>query len=217
MNSPSHTIAFTDREYSAVLESAPGRWWRAFIDLSYSTGIRVGEALRLHHSDVDFSAKSVRICSDIVEGEVTLRQMMPAHRERVIPVGESTIDLLASLRDDRPKNTHVFVPDWMISKLWTQIMSGEPLKAEQMCPGMGPWFQKIQRSARYCLAKSDGVPLEDIVWPRRCVGALRVTGIVKLSEKMAPRALAEYLGHPSARSVLKYYDLATSQNRGWRP
>lgn len=216
MNSARPTIAFTDREYLAVLGAAPGRWWRAFIELAYSTGIRVGEALRLHHSDVDFSARSVRICSDIVDEEVTLRRSMLEHRERIIPVGESTIDLLARLRDERPKNAHVFVPDWKISNLWNQILSGEPLKAEQMCPGLGPCFQKIQGRARYEFAKNEGMLLSDIVWLRRSVGALRVTGIVQLSEKMAPRALAEYLGYPSARSVLKYYDLANSRNRGWR-
>jgi len=216
VNSNPRPVAFSLREYVAIDQAADCLWWKAFLRLSYTTGMRVGEVLRLHESDVNVFTKSIRISAQPIVGELTLRRPMPVYQERVIPVGESTLSLLSELRDERPKNSHVFVPDWKLAQLWTSIASGEALTAEQISPGFGQWFRMIQRRARQVHADNQGVSLEEIEWPIRGVRALRTTAIIRLSERMTPRALAEHLGYPSARSVLRYYDLATSRDAGWR-
>jgi integrase len=207
---PAAGITFTVEEVAAMVCSTPSLWWRAFIELSVCTGLRVDEMLRLHTSDIDERTLSVRITSDPTDDDgdgehATLRRWLPPYQERSVPVDAAVMRTLARLRSEHPDHSYVFVPDWMLDELWTRLAAEEPLAPNQLCPRLGAWFAMIQRRARVTLARERNAPLAATGWPRRTIHALRTTALLRLSACMRPEQLAEHAGNASAYSVRSFY------------
>lgn len=208
--SPTAGNAFTAEEVAAMVRSTPSLWWKAFIELSVCTGLRVGEVLRLYTSDIDERTLSVRITSDPTDDDgdgvhATLRRWLPPHQERSVPIDATVMRTLARLRSEHPDDSHIFVPDWMLDELWTRLAAEESLAPNQLCPRLGPRFVMIQRRARVTLARERSAPLAATEWPRRTIHALRTTALLRLSACMSPEELAEHAGNASASSVRGFY------------
>lgn len=211
MARPSHAEVFTLSEVEAMIAVAPCPWWRAFIAIAASSGLRTGEILRLHESDLDERTRSVRITADpnqVVTNRdrLTLRRWMPAFRERTVPIHAPVMRALQELRAERPTDAYVFVPDWKVENLWSRIMSAEVLTCEMLSPRLSEWFQMIQRSARAATARERSQSLSATHWPRRGLRALRTTAIHRLARRLSPRSLADHLGYASVQPVLRFYD-----------
>ena len=73
---------FRADEIAAMVEAAPDAWWRAFIRLGFSTGLRLGEMLSLTWDDVDLTSllgegiRDVRGLAD--EKNIDLQVVLPA-------------------------------------------------------------------------------------------------------------------------------------------
>lgn len=59
---PRDSRIFTAEEINAMVEAAPDDWWRLFIRVLATTGLRLNEALHLRWCDVDLDAASVKVC-----------------------------------------------------------------------------------------------------------------------------------------------------------
>lgn len=219
MSSTTATACFTDAEIAAMVHAAPRAWWRAFIQLAASSGLRVNELLRLHWSDLDRRTGTVRVTSQPVPcpddpNRVTLRTPTPAHRERFVPIEASVFDSLDGLRAASPGNTHVFVPEWRLDRLWTSIVAGTPLGSDDLAPDIAAEFQAVQRLGRHALAAELSVPLARVRWRPRPLAALRSTYAHSASRFLSPSSLAAHLGVARRSSVLKYFDLAAALRGG---
>ncbi len=213
------TQAFSPEELDALIAAAPCLWWRAFIELSAATGLRVQEALRLHTTDVCRRTLSVRITSVPPDAfgdseQVTLRRWLPIHQDRTVPVPCAVMRSLTRLRSERPDDSHTFVPDWKLDQLWCRIVSGSPVAADHLCPGIAACFRMIQRRARLVLARRSARPLSEVEWQTRPVGSLRITAAVRLAEELSPHELAERLGCASVRTVARFYPSRSVVSRG---
>jgi integrase len=205
----------------ALALAAPCTWWRAFLALATSSGMRVQEMLRLHRTDCDARSLSARVTSDAIEISsdddlVSLRQWMPPQRERSIPLNAAVMRSIESLCAERPCESYVFVPDWKCDQLWRHAASGQSLTTEMLCPGLNLWFQMIQRRVRAALARKRGVPLASVHWPCRGVRALRATAVMCLAKQMKPKELAEYLGVSHAGTIRQYYEITAVAPGGAR-
>lgn len=210
---------FTGAEAAAMLRSAHGLWWRAFIELALASGLRVNEQLRLHWSDIDRRTSAVRVTSEPVvdpvnSDAVTLRTPLPPHRERFVPIQSHALKALDALRADRPDDTHVFVPEWMLDRLWTRIVAGERLTPDVLAPRIGDCFKNAQRLARHALASDLNLPLSRVLWRPRPLDALRQTYARRASRLVSPRTLKELLGYASLSPVLRYYDHVPAATSG---
>jgi len=215
----SQELVFTQHEVAAMIRAAPCLWWKAFIELAVSTGLRTVEILRLHASDLDAKTLSVRVTSDPTglaadPEQVTLRCSMPLHRERTVSIDAAVMRTLSRLRSERSTDSHIFVPDWKLDQLWPRIVTGEPLTSELLSPDLGKWFQMTQRRARLVLAKDAGVPVSQTRWRHRSLRALRATAIRRLAVGLPPSSLAEHLGYAAAQSVLRFYGCAVAGSAG---
>ena len=197
---------FSAAEMDALVSAAPYLWWRAFIELSAATGLRVQEALCLHATDICERTLSVRITSDPVDGfgeaeVLTLRRKLPLHHERVVEVPSSVMRTLLQLRSERPNDTHVFVPNWKLSQLWLLIDTGSVITTHDICPSISSCFRMIQRRARLVLARTRHVPIAEVAWQERPLASLRVTAAARLAEHLGPSELASRLGCAGPASV----------------
>lgn len=210
---------FADAEAAAMLRSAHELWWRAFIELALASGLRVNEQLRLHWSDIDPRTSAVRVTSEPVvdpvnSDAVTLRTPLPPHRERFVPIQGHAMKALDALRADRPEDTHVFVPEWMLDRLWTRIVAGERLTPDALAPRINGCFRRVQRLARHALASALNLPLNRVSWRPRPLDVLRHTYAQRASRLVPPSTLKELLGYASVRPVLPYYDHVRAATSG---
>lgn len=211
MNHHARQMTFSDQEVESLVQASPSVWWDAFIRLSVASGLRVQEILRLYDSDIDPSTISVRVTAVPIDYEHEdhphdLRQPLPVHRERVVPVDENTMDALVHLLDECPPDSHVFVPSWKLNQLWFRLHDGEPLSADHLCPKLAAGFRMVQRRAMLNLARDRQITLAQVQWAMRPVSSLRWTAIKRLSAELTPRKLAERLGMANTASILAFYD-----------
>lgn len=216
VSAPAALFTFSAEELRFLTEASPCAWWTAFITLAATSGIRTGEMLRLHATDIDPTTQSVRITADPLGSgeEPTLRRPLPAYRERCITVEPMALHALARLRSERPDDEYLFVPNWKVQQVWNRLLADEPLGNELICPRLHEWFRMIQSRARLLAAKSLQQPIAQTRWPLRPLSSLRATAIRSLAERMSPRSLAMHLGCASVGGVLGHYDRRLSTKGG---
>jgi integrase len=89
-----------DQVRSVLLAAKPSRY-APLLELLVNTGLRRGEALALHWSDIDFDEKLLRVRGTLarVAGELVVTETKTPRSRRVIPVSPAAERLL---RDVRP-------------------------------------------------------------------------------------------------------------------
>lgn len=121
--------ALTAFELLAIRDAELDTWERAFIDILFYTGMRIGEALALRVSDVDFTKKTIRINKTVVSQSGLIQEhtktdagmrnvTMP---DALIPSLKAWCDivekgLLFTNRKNEPYVNSVFHHHWKIIK-----------------------------------------------------------------------------------------------------
>jgi site-specific recombinase XerD len=126
-NDPERSV-FTEDEVKRILNVIPddvlGRRDRALLELLYSTGLRVSEALSLTLDDIDFARHEVVVREG--KGDI----------ERVVPIGKSALKYVESYLEERLKR-------WGYSHY--QVFSsqkGNPFKAQAVREMIAKYKQK---------------------------------------------------------------------------
>lgn len=215
MTSRIPTGFFSPAELAALVAVAPSLWWRGFIQLQSTTGMRTQEILRLPKSVLCPRSCSVQVtanppCFNIDDNLVDLRAPMPAVRERTLQIPKAVARTLSDLAAHRWDDTYLFVPNWKLDQLWLHASSGMPMRTDDLCPDLNKGFGAVQQLAHARLVHlADARRHKTARWPLRHVEALRTTAIVSLAREMTPMQLAQYLGYTSTRPLLRYYCTGT--------
>ena len=90
-------------EFVAIFSAAPDTFWRAFLVVAYTTGLRLQEILNLTWSDIDFEQTQLHVTRKVANGYVQPWQPKD-HEMRTIPLAESAINVLAALQSVAPEN-----------------------------------------------------------------------------------------------------------------
>jgi integrase len=81
-------------------------WWKCFVTLLYTTGLRVNEAVYLTWSDIDFERNTVTV----IAREGVLSFQPKGKRSRSVPLPMLTMDLLAKLQlTAEQSNPYIFI------------------------------------------------------------------------------------------------------------
>jgi hypothetical protein len=190
--------AFSPIELASMVEATPSSWWRAFITLAATSGLRVREMLWLAWTDLERPTHTVRVSSGPIPpasfNGTCSRPSLPIWRERVVPVPAKTFDVLNTHRQSADSGWLVFVTDWKREQLEPLLRCGVSVSAEALAPHLASHFRYVQRCARQGLALRIDEPMERVVWPVRPLTALRNTYARDAAERYGPAQLAEYLG-----------------------
>lgn len=188
-----------------MVEATPSAWWRSFIALGSTTGLRVREMLWLAWSDIDQRTRTVTVSSCAVPvsagGSVVARPILPISRERVVPVPAETLDELNWLRNHTTTGSLVFVPNWKLDQLWPSLGVYEAIATDKLSPGITAHFRYVQRCGRLKLAQRLDEPMERVAWPVRPLASLRSTYVHCAAERYSTAQLAEYLGLASGADL----------------
>ena len=102
---PAQKRIFTPEEVAAMIQAAPDLWWRAFLQLAFTTGLRLGELLNLTWDDVDVDGDQVIVSAkragSFTVGKTTYPILVfssKAHQERRVPLHTDAAEALQRLR-----------------------------------------------------------------------------------------------------------------------
>ena len=135
-------------EYRALMnEAMDDVWWRALMSVAYGSSLRRGEILNPTWADVDFERERFRIVPK-KETEMTLEWEPKDHENRVLPVTEESMRLLADLQADSVEGIpYVFLPSWRWRRIQLMRREGRWKKSQDLINNFGRNFHKLRNRA----------------------------------------------------------------------
>ncbi len=212
---------FTPDETRAMRAVAPTLWWKAFIALAESSGLRKGELVNLQWRDVDFEAKTVRVSAKRAgkfavkdRGEFpVLAWTAKSYEERMVPIPESTVRLLAELHGENDGSPYVFLSLDRLATMAAVIADKGRLGPNyEPVNNMKSRLDLIQKKAKALLASERGVTVDDVLWPHGTLHDLRRTYGTRMARVIPMHVLKEYMGHSKITTTQEYYLAAETQD-----
>ncbi|MHC4536992.1 MAG: tyrosine-type recombinase/integrase, partial [Planctomycetota bacterium] len=96
-------------EYQALLNATCKLWWKTLISIACGSGLRRDEIFNLTWQNIDFENKL--ICINARQStKLTLEWEPKDHQNRIVPISEHTIQLLAELQLTAPEGyPYIFI------------------------------------------------------------------------------------------------------------
>jgi len=203
---------FQPDEVDAMLAVCPDQWWRVFIKLAVTSGMRRGELLHLYWSDIDFEEKTVTI-SRKEAGQFKINDAvypcMPWQaktcEERTIPLPDDTLSMLQRFQLKSGGSKYVFLSLERLKAISARLESGAWNFKSEPINNLVRQFKLIQSHAHQWLAARRGIELDKLEWESGCPHDLRRTYGTHMSRSVPIHVLCKWLGHASMLTTQRYY------------
>lgn len=212
---------FSLDETRAMRAVAPTLWWRTFIAVAETTGLRKGEIINLMWADVEVAKMTLRVSAKKAgtftvpgRGEFPiLPWSAKSHEERTVPLPEPTVRLLIELQSQSDKSPYVFLTLERLEKIAAEIAKKGKLGPNfEIANNLKARLDLIQQKARKLLAQERGVPVEDVLWPHGTFHDFRRTYGTRMSRVVPMHVLAAYMGHAKITTTQTFYLAAETQD-----
>ena len=192
-------------EIDAMLKVAPTVWWRAFIQLGYTSGLRLTELLNLQWRDVDLESESVTVVGkndedcQTPDGTTyrTLSWSPKTHQRRSVPIPETTVAILTKLKATSDGSPYCFICLDRLLILETKRQSGILRERFEVVNNVLRNFKVLQR----CAAKT----LEAEDWVTGTVHDLRRSYGTRMADVVPMHVLMKWMGHSDISVTAKFY------------
>ena len=196
---------FELHEIDAMVKVAPTLWWRAFIQLGYTSGFRLKEVLNLQWRDVDFKGESVTVVGKDAEDcqtpdgtkYRTLSWSPKTHQRRSVPVPETTVAILNKLKAASDGSPYCFITLDRLLVLETKRQSGVLRERFEVMNNVLRNFKVIQRHATETLGAED--------WVTGTVHDLRRSYGTRMADVVPMHVLMKWMGHSDISVTANYY------------
>ena len=216
---PKDSRIFDATEIDAMITVAPDDWWRCFIRLLSTSGLRLNEALHLRWEHVDLKLGVVRVGRQdagrfrVADTEYPLlvwaAKAQSSYRE--IPLPEETVAALSRWKLKAGKSAYVFVTLERLRLIDRRFPDGIVEPNFPLMPTLHKKFDGIQKAARAHLANQRGVDVNDVPWRNGCFHDLRDTYLTSI-KTVSVDVLKRLAGHSSLATTLKYYTSPTARD-----
>lgn len=196
---------FELHEIDAMVKVAPTLWWRAFIQLGYTSGLRLKELLNLQWRDADFNGESVTVVGKEAEncqtpdGTVyrTLSWSPKTHQRRSVPIPETTVAILNKLKAASDGSPYCFISLDRLLVLENKRQAGILRERFEVVNNVLRNFKVIQRHVAETLEVED--------WVTGTVHDLRRSYGTRMADVVPMHVLMKWMGHSDISVTAKYY------------
>ncbi|AQQ71393.1 site-specific tyrosine recombinase XerC [Limihaloglobus sulfuriphilus] len=193
----------TIKEYLALKDAAVNKWWKTFIAVAYSSGLRLNEILHLTWNNIDFVNQRINV--EARKSKDNIISWEPkGRRNRVVPIAEDAIKLLVDMQIDCPEgHPYIFITPERLQTILERKRSGDWHERSWVVNNVGANFSKIQKRAG--IAKAT-------------IHDLRRSAITNWASALPFQAVHKLAGHSSISTTMGFYlsvreeDLATAGN-----
>ena len=182
-------MAFTPEQARRFLEAIRGERLEALYSVALALGLRQGEALALHWSDVNLDAGTLRVRHALqrVDGKLSLVQPKTEQSRRTIDLPPPTVAALRAHWERQMEERQVAGTRWKEHGLVFTTKIGTPLEKGNVFK----WFKKMLEAADL-----PDMRFHDL---RHCCASLL------LAQNVHPKVVQEILGHSQIAMTLDLY------------
>ena len=203
---------YSHDEVDAMVEAAPDLWWLCFIRLAFTSGLRVGEILNVHWSDIDEDAGTVTVSAKRGGSFTAGGKSFPvlafsckSHRERQAPLLPDVAKLLQRLKLMSGGSVYPFLSLNRLAILAASQDTSQEIPANKLVNNLLRTFRSIQVQARTILAKRRGVELAEVEWRIGCLHDFRKSFGTHMAHHVSMAELMKLMGHASITTTADYY------------
>ncbi len=203
---------YSHDEVDAMVEAAPDLWWRCFIRLAFTSGLRVGEILNLHWSDIDEEAGTVTVSAKRA-GTFTaggssypiLAFSCKSHRERQAPLLPEVAKMLQRMKMMSGGSVYPFLSLNRLAILAASQDTTQEIPANKLVNNLLRTFRKIQAHARAIIADRRGVALAEVEWRVGNLHDFRKSFGTLMAHHVSMPELQRLMGHASVTTTADFY------------
>ena len=203
---------YSHDEVDAMVEAAPDAWWATFIRLAFTSGLRVGETLNLHWSDIDEDAGTVTVSAKRAGTFTASGSSFPilafsckSHRERQAPLLPEVAKLLQRLKMKSGGSVYPFLSLNRLAILAATQDTTQEIPANKLVNNLLRRFRIIQTRARAILADRRGVVLAEVEWRIGNLHDFRKSFGTHMAHHVSMAELMKLMGHASITTTADYY------------
>ncbi len=209
---------FAPEEIKAMLTEANSQWWRVFLKLAVTTGLRKSELLSLHWTDLDFDSKTVTV-SRKDTGRFTVRgesyPILPwetkAHEERVVPLDAGVVEMLKRFQLQSGGSQYVFLSLARLRAIDERLKADDWRPKADIVNNLDARFKAMQRRARRRIATLTRCELDKVQWNVGCIHDLRRTWATEIATHVDILTLCRWGGWADAKTAQQFYHEVKSE------
>jgi integrase len=204
---------FTKAEVDALVRASASLWWKVFIRLAVTSGLRKDELLNLYWDDVDLNAGNVKVqpksSSTFTVNAATYRTWTWSAKAKAsyhtIPLPQETVKLLRRLKLKSDKSRFVFIDLRRVAQIEPHIGKDGKLPAKfDIRPNLLRDFHVLQQAAAKHLNRK--LPQnQQVEWRIGCLHDLRRTYCTHMANHVPMHALREWAGHADIATTASFY------------
>lgn len=195
---------FTPAEIDALIDAAPCQWWKAFILLAVTSGLRRQELLHLTWNDLDLEDGMVHVtpkrAGDFLSNNETfpiLEWSAKNHQSRSVPIPTRTVESLKTLREQSDGSRYVFLDLVRLRSIGQRQQAGTMRRRFDVSNNLIRDFHVIQRRAAQAIGQAD--------WILGSLHDLRKTFGTGAANVVPMHVLKQLLGHRDITTTAEYY------------
>lgn len=178
------------KEYCALLETTEELWWKRFIAIAYSSGLRKNEILHLTWKDIDFDRKRINVVAKKKRGR-TIEWEPKSRKNRVVPISNEAINLLVNIQNNAPdQSPYIFISPQRLERILERIRIGKWNDRSDVINNVTRKFAIIREKA-----KVEKCTIHD----------LRRSAITNWAEKLPFQVVHKLAGHSHIKTTMDYY------------
>jgi integrase len=184
-------------EYKALMDAAQESWWKTFIAVAYSSGLRLNEILHLTWKDIDFDNKHIDVTAKKAYDKIIAWEPK-GRKNRVVPISDEALKLLVDIQVNAPDgHPYIFIAPQRLEIIAKRIQKGQWNERSEVINNMSRNFNRIRTRARV-----DKCTIHD----------LRRSAITNWSKKIPIQVTQKLAGHSSIKTTLEYYLAVRSED-----
>jgi len=178
------------KEYHALLESTEELWWKTFIAIAYSSGLRLNETLHLTWKDIDFDNQRINVTAKKANGNI-IKWEPKGRKNRVVPISKEAIKFLVDIQVDAPDGyPYIFILPQRLERILERIQIGKWNERSEVINNINRRFAIIRKRA-------------DV---EKCtIHDLRRSAITNWAEKLPFQVVHKLAGHSNIKTTMDYY------------
>ena len=177
-------------EYFALMNATEDIWWKTFIAVAYSSGLRLNEILHLTWKDVDFDHQRLNVAAKKKSKQV-LKWEPKGRKNRVVPMSEESSNFLAAIQAEAPEGyPYVFIAPARLRRIFERIGAGKWHDRSEVINNMNKNFKAIRTKAGI-----DECTIHD----------LRRSAITNWAKKLPIQVVQQLAGHSNIKTTMEYY------------